>query len=271
VSGDGLTHVEVLRVDGATRSAVTDAVAVERPLEVRIDGEAFSVIMRTPGDDRHLAVGFLLGEGLVTERGQIVSVEEAAADVIAIQLTPAAAEGAARLRDTRRHVAVNSSCGMCGRPSLASLRVDAPPIASTWTVPVDLVTALPDRLATVQSTFARTGGLHAAALVSRGGDIIASAEDVGRHNAVDRVLGRALGAGWLPLSEFLLVVSGRTSYEIVQKAWMAGVPLVAAVSAPSSLAIDLAAEAGITLLGFVRGQRCNIYTHAHRIDLGLRA
>jgi FdhD protein len=154
---------------------------------------------------------------------------------------------------------------MCGRPDLASTRLTAPPIVLARTVDADAIRALPDRLAPRQETFAATGGLHAAALCTLDGDIVDTAEDVGRHNAVDKIIGRQFLAGRLPLGDALLFVSGRTSFEILQKAWLAGVPVVAAVSAPSSLAIELAHEAGITLIGFVRGGRFNIYTHAARI------
>ena len=180
-------------------------------------------------------------------------------------LTAARAAAVAAQRDARRQVTTTSSCGMCGRPDLASTRLTAPPVGLTRTVDADAIRALPARLAPLQETFAATGGLHAAALCTLDGDIVDTAEDVGRHNAVDKIIGRRLLAGRLPAGDTLLFVSGRTSFEILQKAWLAGVPLVAAVSAPSSLAIALAEEAGITLIGFVRGGRFNIYTHASRI------
>lgn len=244
-----------------------DQVAVEAPLEVRLDGAAFAVTMRTPGDDEALALGFLLTEGVIAQRSDVVGItQDADARTLDVRLAPQLAATVTDRLASKRQVATSSSCGMCGRASLASLAVDLPRVTAAWQVPPALVAALPRTLATVQETFHATGGLHAAALVDRAGRLQDSAEDVGRHNAVDKLLGRAWRDGRLPLSEAMLVVSGRTSFEIVQKAWYGGIPLVAAVSAPSSLAIDLAHDAGITLLGFVRDRRFNVYAHPERID-----
>lgn len=244
-----------------------DQVAVEAPLEVRLDGAAFAVTMRTPGDDEALGLGFLLTEGVIAQRSDVVGIsQDAEARTLEVRLaSPLAAAVTERLA-SKRQVATSSSCGMCGRASLASLTVDLPRVTAAWQVAPALVAMLPQTLATVQETFRATGGLHAAALVDRAGRLQDSAEDVGRHNAVDKLLGRAWRDGRLPLSEAMLMVSGRTSFEIVQKAWYGGIPLVAAVSAPSSLAIDLAHDAGITLLGFVRDSRFNVYAHPERID-----
>ena len=262
-----MKRIPVVRVgDGATREASADDVAVEAALEVRLNGQPFSVTMRTPGADRELAAGFLFTEGIVTAAADIVTVHvDPSGDVVDVILTADRAAAVAAQRDARRQVTTTSSCGMCGRPDLASTRLTAPPVVPTRTVDADAIRALPARLAPLQETFAATGGLHAAALCTLDGDIVDTAEDVGRHNAVDKIIGRRLLAGRLPAGDLLLFVSGRTSFEILQKAWLAGVPLVAAVSAPSSLAIALAEEAGITLIGFVRGGRFNIYTHPERI------
>jgi FdhD protein len=259
-------RIAVVRVDAGGRAAATDAVAIEAALEVRLNGEPFSVTMRTPGADRELAAGFLFTEGIVAAGSDIVDVvADPSGDVVDVVLAPARTAAVARQREARRQVTMTSACGMCGRPDLASTRLSAPPVALARTVDVDAVRALPSRVAPRQETFAATGGLHAAALCTLDGTILDTAEDVGRHNAVDKIIGRELLAGRLPLGDALLFVSGRTSFEILQKAWLAGIPVVAAVSAPSSLAIELAHEAGITLIGFVRGDRFNIYTHADRI------
>jgi FdhD protein len=262
-----MQRIPVVRVgDGVAGEPSSDDVAVEAALEIRLNGEPFSVTMRTPGADRELAAGFLFTEGLVTASADIVAVHvDPSADVVDVVLTPERSAVVAAQRDARRQVTTTSSCGMCGRPDLASTRLSAPRVAQAGTVDAEAILALPARLAPLQETFAATGGLHAAALCTLAGEIVDTAEDVGRHNAVDKIIGRRLLSGDLPLGDALLFVSGRTSFEILQKAWLAGVPIVAAVSAPSSLAIALADEAGITLIGFVRGGRFNIYTHAARV------
>jgi FdhD protein len=266
-----MQRIPVVRVgDGASGEASADDVAVEAALEVRLNGHPFAVTMRTPGADRELAAGFLFTEGIVTACGDVVAVNvDPSGDVVDVVLTPARSAAVAAQREARRQVTTTSACGMCGRPDLASTRLTAPPVAWAGSVDADAIRALPGRLAPCQETFAATGGLHAAALCMRDGAIVDTAEDVGRHNAVDKIIGRQLLAGRMPLGDALLFVSGRTSFEILQKAWLAGVPVVAAVSAPSSLAVDLAQEAGITLIGFVRGGRFNIYTHPERIAQGV--
>jgi FdhD protein len=265
--GERMQRIPVVRVgDGAASDTSTDDVAVEAALEIRLNGQPFSVTMRTPGADRELAAGFLFTEGIVNGIADVVAVHvDASADVVDVILAADRAAVVAAQRDARRQVTTTSSCGMCGRPDLASTRLTAPRVELTRTVDADAIRALPARLAPLQETFAATGGLHAAALCTLDGDIVDTAEDVGRHNAVDKIIGRRLLAGDLPADDRLLFVSGRTSFEILQKAWLAGVPLVAAVSAPSSLAIALAEEAGITLIGFVRAGRFNIYTHPARV------
>jgi FdhD protein len=264
---ESVRSVGVTRVDAGRRQELPDQVAVERALEVRLNGEPFSVIMRTPGDDRHLAVGFLFSEGVIRTPADIRAVDaDPAADLVDVRLSPARTPALAELLGTRRNVAMNSSCGMCGRRTLESLDVPGDPLPVTWTMPAAIVAGLPGVLAPAQHAFAQTGGLHAAGLVWTDGRLDRSAEDVGRHNAIDKLVGHMLLTGRLPLSDHALVVSGRLSFEIVQKAWLAGIPMIVAVSAPSSLAIDLAARSGMTLVGFTRDGRFNIYTHEERVS-----
>jgi FdhD protein len=253
---------------GAVRRA-DDVAAAEEPMEVRVHGESFAVIMRTPGADLELAAGFLFAERVILSGAELGTIrycldakEPNLRNVLDVTLT--IPDWRARIGD-RRRVVMNSSCGLCGRVALDRLRAEAPPIASSLTVPADLIAALPDRLRAAQPTFDETGGLHGAGLFDAAGALETAAEDVGRHNAVDKVIGRMLMGDRLPLGASILTVSGRTSFEIVQKAFLAGIPVLVAVSAPSSLAIDLARECGVTLLGFVRGGSFNVYTHEHRI------
>lgn len=259
---------DVLRVDDGHAAADRDRVAVELPLEVRLNSEPFSVIMRTPGDDRHLALGFLLSESVVRTAADIERVDvDDVENVVNVWLTRERDATVTAALGQRRQVAMNSSCGMCGRRTLESLDIDAAPFPVEWQVAPDLVRTLPDTLRAAQSVFATTGGIHAAGLFDRDGRLDAIAEDVGRHNAIDKLLGRALLAGRVPLDQSVLFVSGRTSFEIVQKAYLGGIRCVAAVSAPSSLAIDLARSAGMTLLGFVRDARFNVYAGDGRIKI----
>ncbi len=261
-----IRSVDVLRSGETT--TVHDRVAVELPLEVRLNGQPFSVIMRTPGADHDLALGFLFTERVVRRRADVerIVVDEATG-IVDVVLVRECQQGVADALGQRRQVAMNSSCGLCGRRTLESLSIDAPPCAVEWVIRSEIVAGLPESLRLAQGAFAETGGLHAAGLFDLDGRLDASAEDVGRHNAVDKLLGRMLDAGRLPLNGSLLFVSGRSSFEIVQKAWLGGLPFVAAVSAPSSLAIDLAREAGMTLLGFVRDGRFNVYAHPERVVL----
>ena len=256
--------VDIVRVDGRTREATVDSVAVERPLEVRVDGEPFSVIMRTPGDDEHLAVGFLVSEGVLDARSDLARIT-ADGDVVDVHLSAGRAGQGASLAAARRQVTTNSSCGMCGRVSLDQVDRDAPALEVAWTVDPAVVAGLPGRLAAHQPAFDETGGLHAAALATLTGEIEASAEDVGRHNAVDKLIGRMWMTRRVPLGGVILVVSGRLSFEIVQKAWIGGIPMIVAVSAPSSLAVDLAVRAGMTLAGFTRDGRFNVYAGEERV------
>lgn len=228
--------------------------------------------MRTPGADRELAAGFLFAEGVLKgpdDLGTLEHCSDPAAghpkNIVNVTLAGVPPEQVDRLLAGRRQVTTSSSCGMCGRLTIESLRAEGRPLTVSWSMHGSLLSALPERLEAAQTTFAATGGLHAPGLFSPAGRLDEVAEDVGRHNAVDKVVGRMLMREALPLSRHLLLVSGRTSFEIIQKAFLAGIPFAAAVSAPSTLAVDLARETGITLAGFVRGAGFNIYAHPERI------
>jgi FdhD protein len=249
-----------------------DLAAVEEPLEVRLHGRPFAVIMRTPGEDRELAVGFLWSEGVLRSSADVGAVEHCrhpdrpgGHNVVDVYLFGESKGLLAAFLAERRNVIANSSCGLCGRVTIDSLKTRAAAIPVTWTMPTTIAAALPERLRDRQEVFAGTGGLHAAGLFTPDGACVMSAEDVGRHNAVDKVIGAMVLDDRVPLASYVLAVSGRTSFEIVQKAWLAGIGLICAVSAPSTLAIDLADEAGITLLGFVRQGGFNVYTHSARL------
>lgn len=258
--------VEVLRINGSQAVTAVDRLAREAALEVRLGDAPFSVIMRTPGDDAALALGFLFTESVVSSPDDVLRVtSHPEDDSVTVELAPALAARLPALLAGRRQVTTTSSCGMCGRPSRDSIDVDRTVMTADWKLPADMLTALPGRLRAAQAVFDETGGLHAAALFDLEGRLEDVAEDVGRHNAVDKLIGRRLREGRLPLVDRILFVSGRSSFEIVQKAWMAGVSMIGAVSAPSSLAVSLAERAGITLLGFVRGDRANVYSHASRV------
>jgi FdhD protein len=270
-----VARVTVQRSGTPTVSRRPDTLAVEEPLEIRLAGEPFVVTMRTPGHDLDLALGFLVGEGVVGAAGDVVRAAhcaDAAVDAdgnpthnaVEIDLAPGVAAPA---RTRHRHV--SSACGICGTQSVDTVRVTARHDLTTdlTAVPAAVVTGLPGRLREAQRVFDRTGGLHAAGLFTPDGDLLCLREDVGRHNAVDKVIGWALAAGLLPLRGHVLQVSGRASFELAQKSWLAGCPVLAAVSAPSSLAVDLADAAGMTLIGFSRGGSFNIYAGASRIRL----
>jgi FdhD protein len=270
---EALRTVDVVRVRGGRRAVESDSAATEEPLEVRLHGQPFAVIMRTPGADRELAAGFLLAERVITgidDLGTIAHCTDPAAghpeNIIDVTLVNGSAAAVDRLLAARRQVTTTASCGMCGRRTIESLAADVAPLRAGWSVPPAVIVALPAQLRARQAVFDETGGLHAAGLFTRDGRLLDVAEDVGRHNAVDKIVGRMLMREALPLSDHLLCVSGRTSFEIVQKALLAGIPILAAVSAPSSLAIELASEYGVTLAGFIRGDGFNIYAHPERID-----
>ncbi|MFB7084712.1 formate dehydrogenase accessory sulfurtransferase FdhD [Streptomyces sp. NPDC056296] len=267
---------KVIRIRDGAVSTRPDTLVAEEPLEIRLNGKPLAITMRTPGDDFALAAGFLVSEGVLAERGDlqnIVYCAGATADgantynVVDVRTTPDVPVPDITLE---RNVYTTSSCGLCGKASLDAVRTTARwPISDTPPVRVtpELLAGLPDRLRAAQRVFDRTGGLHAAALFTEDGELVDVREDVGRHNAVDKLVGRALQNGDLPLSRSVLLVSGRASFELAQKAVMAGIPVLAAVSAPSSLAVDLAAETGLTLVGFLRGSSMNVYAGEDRVAL----
>jgi FdhD protein len=269
-SSEMLRSVAVRRI--RREGSDVDLAAVEEPLEVRLHGKPFAVIMRTPGQDRELAAGFLLSEGIISSPDDVGAIERCrhphhpeSQNVVDVYLMGAAAERLPAVLEERRNVATTSSCGLCGRVTIESLAVKADVLAREWTISPRTAALLQAELRSRQTIFTQTGGLHAAGLFNVAGECERTAEDVGRHNAVDKVVGAMVLDERLPLGTSALAVSGRVSFEIVQKAWIAGVPLVCAVSAPSTLAIDLAQAAGITLLGFTRGDGFNIYSHPERI------
>lgn len=253
----------VVRVDDSRVVERPDTLAVEEPLEIRADGKPLAVTMRTPGHDVDLALGFLLTEGLVGPDG-VHSAINCADNVVDVTLTEALPDDT-----TARGFYVNSSCGICGKASIDALTtVQRWPVADdVFAIATDVLVSLPDKMREAQKTFDRTGGLHAAGLFTTSGDLLCIREDVGRHNAVDKVIGWALTNDRLPLRETVLQVSGRASFELVQKALMAGIPVMAAVSAPSSLAVEMATGAGQTLVGFLRGTSFNVYADAGRLSL----
>ena len=247
--------VEVVRLpDGG---AELDEVAAEEPLEIRVGGQPIAVTMRTPGHDEELALGFLVSEGISPLRASIPS--DFAANVVEVEVEHF------EPRRLQRNFYTTSSCGVCGKGALEAVAVEAPRVGSELTLPAALVAELPDRLRVSQAAFAATGGLHATALFDASGELLCLREDVGRHNAMDKVVGWAFVEGLLPLAGSALCVSGRLSFELVQKAAVAGAPVLVAVGAPSTLAVDLARDRGITLCGFVRGGRMNVYSEPWRI------
>jgi FdhD protein len=234
-----------------------DVVAVEEPLELRVGGEPVAVTMRTPGHDEELALGFALSEGLAPVGARLP--DDLAANTVELD-----APGA-DLGRLQRNFYTASSCGVCGKGALEAVAVETPRVESDLVVPAATVAALPDRLREAQAAFASTGGLHATGLFTAAGELVCAREDVGRHNAMDKVIGRAFLDGLLPLAQLVLCVSGRLSFELVQKAAVAGCPVLVAVGAPSSLAVELAADRAVTLCGFVRGGSLNVYTEAWRV------
>ena len=269
--------------DGSARAdARADLLATEEPLGIRVGGQALTLTMRTPGDDIDLAAGFLVSEGIVASPGDITQMQICTADNCGHDDHGGAADGsdgAGNIADVdlapgvtvspalRRNFLTTSACGVCGKTSISELFVKGhfDLHADQVRVSAAVLALLPDRLRGAQRVFERTGGLHAAGIFTAGGELLCAREDVGRHNAVDKVVGWALREGRLPLAGCVLLVSGRASFELVQKAVLAGIPVLAAVSAPSSLAADLAEEAGLTLVGFLRGGSMNVYSAAHRI------
>ncbi len=265
----------MLRIRGEHRSTRPDTVAAEEPLEIRLGGRPLAVTMRTPGHDFDLVHGFLQTEGVIAGQEDVAGLRycEGVDDegrntynVIDVDLADGVEPPDTALD---RNFYTSSSCGVCGKASIDAIRTRTryDVAGDGLRLPLPTLLALPDRLRAAQQVFDKTGGLHAAGLFTAEGDLVALREDVGRHNAVDKVVGDAVRAGRLPLAGHVLMVSGRASFELTQKAAMAGVPVLAAVSAPSSLAVELAADAGVTLVGFLRGDGCNVYTCTERIDL----
>jgi FdhD protein len=269
---DAFRVVDVTRVRDGVRAVEHDRAATEEPLEIRLHGRPFAVVMRTPGADLELAAGFLFSERALASADDLGTIEhctDPSADhpenIVNVTFANGSDQALDDLLAGRRLVTTNASCGMCGRLTIDSLRAEAPPLTAPLTVRADVLFTMPDTLRAAQGVFDRTGGLHAAGLFAADGRLEQAAEDVGRHNAVDKVIGRMLMREALPLSRTVLFVSGRASFEIVQKAFLAGIPVIASVSAPSTLAIELADDAGVTLAGFVRGSGFNIYAHPARI------
>ncbi len=247
--------VEIVRLPSGRVSP--DQVAAEEPLEIRVNGDPIAVTMRTPGHDEELAIGFLYSEGISPSRTAIPS--DLAANTIEVEAGDFDPE---RLQ---RHFYTSSSCGVCGKGALEAVAVEAAKVTSGLRVRLELLADLPNRLRAAQPAFEATGGLHATGLFAGDGELLCLREDVGRHNAMDKVIGWAFGEGLLPLAESVLCVSGRLSFELVQKAAVAGCPLVVAVGAPSSLAVELGRDRGITLCGFARGDRLNVYSEPWRV------
>jgi len=276
----GVTRREVRSVSarGDGLPPRTDEVVVEEPLEIRVAGEPLAITMRTPGADSDLALGFLFAEGIIASAADVGTVahcgrpgEEGWGNVIDVSPGPGVVLDPGRLESSRRGTLTTAACGVCGRRSIDDLLSRLGPVSPGPTLDLRVVASSTERLRAEQPTFERTGGIHAAALMGADGALLAVAEDVGRHNAVDKVVGQRLraarpGADGPGAGAALLIVSGRVSFEIVQKAAAARVPMIAAVSAPTSLAIDLSLELGITLAGFVRDGRLNVYTHPTRIS-----
>lgn len=246
-----------------------DCVACEEPLEIRLQGQSIAITMRTPGHDEELAVGFLISEGIITQTGQVTHAAHCqtgeAAQTGNVLNVFTSADVLVDFDRLTRHVFGSSSCGLCGKASIDEVQMHFPPVKSQLKISRTVLTGLPSALRQQQAAFDQTGGLHAAALFDSQGTLLISREDVGRHNAVDKVIGWAFQQGHWPLEKNILMVSGRASFEILQKALAASIPIIAAVSAPSSLAVDFAQESGQTLIGFLRGDSMNLYTHGERV------
>ncbi len=254
--------------DSEARPEQADEVAIEEPLELRIEGRSIAVVMRTPGHDRELAAGFALTEGIVREASEIFEItsclttESPSDNVVNIALTDPARFDAAKMS---RHVFTSSSCGICGKATIEAAMRQFPPIKIAPIVDTRTLLRLPEKLAAAQETFQRTGGLHACALFDVHGDLLLLREDVGRHNALDKLIGHQLLAKRLPLGDRILLLSGRVSFEMTQKALAAGIAIIAAISAPTSLAVEFARANNQTLIGFLRGETMNIYAGAERL------
>jgi FdhD protein len=264
-----LTRIQILKLDEKQLQHIEDDVVVEEPLEIRVNGESFSVTMRTPGNDFDLAIGLLWTEGIIHSAGEIGTIaycpneeQPELKNIVNVGLVDAN-----RKLESSRRLWSNSSCGLCGKATLDAIHQSCRTIDSSISVGYDVVCTLPSRLQQAQLNFERTGGIHAAALFDAIGNLLLLREDLGRHNAVDKLLGAALRIGTILLSETIMLVSGRLGFEIAQKALVAGVPIVISISAPSSLAIELGNDFGMTVVGFLRGRSMNIYTHPKRVTV----
>lgn len=271
-------HTNIQKISDSGIESHPDLVAIEEPLEIRIgfgllhnrQQRSLSVTMRTPGHDFELAVGFLFTEGIIQNFNQIESVkycedggkQEQKGNIVRVELKP---EVKIDFEKLQRHFYTTSSCGVCGKTSIEAVKVNCIQQSDSLTIPSDVIHTLPEKLRKSQQVFEYTGGLHASALFDSNGSLVLLREDVGRHNALDKIVGAMLFKNELPLSSYMLIVSGRASFELVQKAAVAGIPVLAAVGAPSSLAVQLAKDVGMTLLGFVRDKRFNVYSGDHRI------
>jgi len=254
--------VPVRKIDGAGESPEQDLLAVEEPLEIRVNGQNVAITMRTPGNDEELAAGFLFSEGILRAPSELVSLASAAANTIDLAVGPNV-----DLERLQRHFYMSSSCGVCGKASIDAIELTACPLLDRTRPAVarETIHRLPEKLRARQAVFDRTGGLHAAALFDASGELLEIREDVGRHNAVDKLIGAMFLRNAVPLQQHLLLVSGRASFELVQKAAMGGIGVLAAVGAPSSLAVEVALRFGMTLCGFVRDGRFNVYSGAWRV------
>jgi FdhD protein len=253
----------IRRKDDGELEYLRDELTIEEPLEIRIGGKTLATTMRTPGYDDELAAGFLVSEAIIRERQQIDKISSDADNVVTVDLFRGQT---VKLNTAQRFGTISSSCGLCGKTSIDAIRQSFPPIKSGEVrITIETLLSLPEKLRKAQSDFARTGGIHAAGIFDVNGELKIAREDIGRHNAVDKVIGRALFDDLLPLDRHILLVSGRASFEILQKALGAGIPIVAAVSAPSSLAVEFARETNQTLIGFLRPPSFNIYSHVERV------
>jgi FdhD protein len=275
----GSRNVRVVRLDGRAARTARDRIAVEEPLEIRAAGPGqepaqVAVTMRTPGNDFDLAAGFLFSEGLIADADEVAAIKyctdvgpsEQAYNIVTVHLRRPFDAGV-----MQRNFYATSSCGVCGKASIDQVAVACAPVRSKISIPGAVILMLPDVLRQGQQTFDRTGGIHATGLFTTAGELVELREDVGRHNALDKLIGARLTARALPAADGVVLVSGRASFELVQKAAMAGVPVLCAVGAPSSLAVEAADRLGVTLVGFVRDDRLNVYTHAERVELETRA
>jgi FdhD protein len=269
---NGVARTRAHRIAPDATAAQQEQVAVEEPLEIRVDGETLAITMRTPGHDHELVAGFLLAEGIIDSHADLGSIahcgrpgDEGYGNTIDARAAAGAPFDIERASAARRGTLVTAACGVCGRTSIEDLLQRRAPLDDTMTVPRDVIAALPERMRAKQAAFALTGGLHAAAIANGHGELACTREDIGRHNAVDKAIGRMLLDDALPGRGRVLVVSGRISFEIVQKAAVAGIAVLVGVSAPTSLAVKTAEAAGVTLVAFARGAAFNVYTHRARI------